>query len=177
MVDLKNIIQALLLSNNKKMLSLSEIKSILPEFSESQILKAIGEVNNDQNNIYTIFEVSGMYYVKIKSIFNNYLSRMHHQNQIAEHSKIFLETIAVIAMYQPLSRDELEHKINKKISEDIFFQLQDLHWIKITVAKFDSKEYFSTTKEFLQYFNIASVIDLEKKLNAILLDNDLEVVW
>lgn len=177
MIDLKNIIQALLLSNDKEMLSLNEIKSILPEFSESQILKAIEDVNNDQNQIYNILEVSGMYYVKIKTIFNSYLARMHYQNHNTEYSKNLLETIATIAMYQPVSRNEIEDKIGRKIIDEIFFQLQDLHWIKSTVANFDSQEYYTTTKQFLQYFNITSMIELEDKLNKILLDDNMEVVW
>lgn len=177
MINLKNIIQALLLSNNKEMLSLTNLKEILPEFSEAQIVQAIKEINSDDSQIYTISEISKMYYIKIKSTFNNYLARLHCQDQIKEYSKIFIETIIIIAMYQPVSRQEIEDKLGKRISDNIIFELQDLQWIKSTITEFNTDEYFSTTKEFLRYFNIGSVIELEKKLNTILLDHNLEVVW
>jgi segregation and condensation protein B len=117
-----------------------------------------------------------MYSLTVKSIFNSYLSRMHCQDKTL-YSQTLLETIAAIAMHQPITKKQVEDKIGKEMSEQVLFQLQDLQWIKSTMVKSDHQEYFSTTKEFLRYFNITSVIELEKKLNAILLNSNLQVVW
>ena len=177
MLELKSILQALLLSNKNQMLSLAVIKSLLYEFSETQILKAVEEINNDPNQVYNVVSISGMYYLKVKSMFNSYLSRMHCENANAQYSKIFLETIAALAMYQPITKNQLEEKIGRKILDEIFYQLQDLQWVKVTSTKFDRQEYFSTTKVFLQHFNITSIIELENKLNSILLDSNIQIIW
>jgi segregation and condensation protein B len=177
MLELKNIIQALLLANDKKMMPLLVLQNMLHDFSQSQILNAINEINNDSSLVFTVAEIAGGYYIKVKSSFNSYLTRMCYQDKIQQHSKTLLETIAAIAMYQPITKTGLSEKLATSVNDEIIFQLQDLQWIKFVVPKFDKQEYFCTTKEFLQYFNISSILELENKLNNILLDEHLQVVW
>ncbi len=71
-------------------------------------------------------------------------------------SRAALETLAVIAYHQPVTRPEIEHWRGVSVSSGILQQLQDLQWIG-TAGTRDSPgrpALWTTTPEFLQHFGL-----------------------
>ncbi len=71
-------------------------------------------------------------------------------------SRPALETLAVIAYHQPVTRPEIEHWRGVSLSPGILQQLQDLQWIE-TAGTRDSPgrpALWTTTPEFLRHFGL-----------------------
>lgn len=90
-----------------------------------------------------------------------WLSRLWQQKP-AKYSRALLETLALIAYRQPITRAEIEDIRGVVVSSDIIKKLMDREWIKIVGAKDvpGKPALFATTKNFLDYFNLKAISDL-----------------
>ena len=78
------------------------------------------------------------------------------------YSRALLETIAIIAYRQPITRGEIEEIRGVAVSSHIIKTLTERRWIKV-VGHRDvpgRPALFATTKQFLDYFNLKSLEDL-----------------
>ena len=78
------------------------------------------------------------------------------------YSRALLETLAIIAYRQPLTRGEIENIRGVSVSANIIRTLQEREWIRI-VGHRDvpgRPELLATTKQFLDYFNLKKLADL-----------------
>ena len=78
------------------------------------------------------------------------------------YSRALLETLALIAYRQPITRGEIEHVRGVAVSSNIMRILQERDWIK-TVGHRDvpgRPAVYATTKEFLDYFGLKSLAEL-----------------
>ncbi|CAG1023188.1 partial Segregation and condensation protein B, partial [Patescibacteria group bacterium] len=79
-----------------------------------------------------------------------------------KYSRALLETLAIIAYRQPVTRGDIEDIRGVSVSSNIIQTLLEREWIKIVGQKAvpGRPNLYSTTKEFLNYFNLASLSDL-----------------
>jgi segregation and condensation protein B len=78
------------------------------------------------------------------------------------HSRAFLETLALIAYRQPITRGEIEAIRGVSVNPNIIRTLLDKEWIRV-VGQRDlpgKPELFATTLQFLDHFNLKSLEDL-----------------
>lgn len=78
------------------------------------------------------------------------------------YSRALLETLAIIAYRQPITRAEIEDIRGVAVSSGIIKTLHEREWIKV-VGHRDvpgRPAIFATTREFLSYFNLSSLSDL-----------------
>lgn len=78
------------------------------------------------------------------------------------YSRAFLETLAIIAYRQPITRGEIEHIRGVAVSSNIMRQLLEREWVKV-VGHRDvpgRPAVFATTREFLDYFGLKSLEDM-----------------
>jgi segregation and condensation protein B len=78
------------------------------------------------------------------------------------YSRALLETMALIAYRQPITRGDIEEVRGVSVSTNIIRTLQEREWIRV-VGHRDvpgKPALFGTTRAFLDYFNLASLDDL-----------------
>ena len=79
-----------------------------------------------------------------------------------KYSRALLETLALIAYRQPITRGEIEEVRGVSVSSQIIRTLLDRSWIKV-VGHRDvpgRPALFSTTKDFLDDLNLSKLSDL-----------------
>ncbi|MEE9575079.1 MAG: SMC-Scp complex subunit ScpB, partial [Gammaproteobacteria bacterium] len=78
------------------------------------------------------------------------------------YSRALLETLAIIAYRQPITRAEIEEIRGVSVSSNIIRTLQERNWIRV-VGQRDipgKPELLATSKEFLDYFNLKKLSEL-----------------
>jgi segregation and condensation protein B len=78
------------------------------------------------------------------------------------YSRALLETLALIAYRQPITRGEIEEVRGVSVRSNIIRTLQEREWIRV-VGHRDvpgKPALFGTTRAFLDYFNLSSLDDL-----------------
>jgi segregation and condensation protein B len=111
-----------------------------------------------------IYEVAGGYQMITAPVFATFLRKLYKGPQSAEKlSKPALETLAIIAYKQPLSKLEIESL--RKVSVDgVMATLLDKNLIRITGRKKTPgrPKVYGTSREFLEYFGLKSLEELPK---------------
>ena len=154
--SLKNIIECLLLISDYP-LSSSQIAKIIydKKLSKKDITSAINDLNTEyQNKAIHICEVASGYRFQAKDGLETYISKLTEKGS-SKFSKAFMETTAIIAYKQPVTRGDIENIRGIAVNTNIIRTLIELEWIKVVGHK-DSPgkpELFATTSKFLDYFN------------------------
>ena len=79
-----------------------------------------------------------------------------------KYSRALLETLALIAYRQPITRAEIEHVRGVSVNPEIVKTLMERNWVRV-VGHRDvpgHPELLGTTAEFLDYFSLKSIEDL-----------------
>ena len=161
--SLKSIIECLLLVSDEP-LSISQIAKILDDknLNKKQISLAIDELNQDYaNKAIHICQVASGFRFQAKDGLDTYISKLKDKG-MNKFSKAFLETTAIIAYKQPVTRGDIEEIRGIAVSTNIIRTLLELEWIKIIGHKESpgKPELFGTTPKFLDYFNKNKLSDL-----------------
>ena len=84
----------------------------------------------------------------------------HERPQI--YSRALLETLALIAYRQPLTRGEIEEVRGVAVSTNIIRTLLEREWVRVVVHREvpGKPALYATTKTFLDYFNLSSLAEL-----------------
>lgn len=165
MIDnLENIVEALLFSSSRP---LSE-KEILQTFEEkdyislSDIKSALNDIKEKyKDNAFELVKVASGYRLRIKQDYTPWVSKLW-ESKPQKYSRALLETLALIAYKQPITRGEIEEVRGVSVSSQIIRTLLDRSWIKI-VGHRDvpgKPALFSTTKEFLDDLNLSKLSEL-----------------
>lgn len=130
--------------------------------SELDVLLAVGE-----GPLQLICVAEG-YRLQIHPRHNALLARLHVEAP-RPLSKATLETLAVIAYQQPVTRPEIEHWRGVTVSTQIMQQLQDQGWIVVAGHRETPGRpaLWVTTSQFLEHFSLASLADLPTVMGAI----------
>ena len=160
---LKNTIECLLLVSDEP-LSISQLVKILDDKNptKKQIEQAIQELNNDyENKAIHISQVASGFRFQAKDGLETYISKLKDKGT-NKFSKAFLETTAIIAYKQPVTRGDIEDIRGIAVNTNIIRTLLELEWIKIVGHKESpgKPELFGTTPKFLDYFNKNKLSDL-----------------
>ena len=84
------------------------------------------------------------------------------QERPSRYSRALLETLALVAYRQPITRSEIEGIRGVTVSSTIMRTLQDRNWIRVVGHREvpGHPELLGTTREFLDYFGLKSLDDL-----------------
>lgn len=160
----KNIIEAALFSADKP-LSLDQIVSLFhldeqPERAEiKDILKNLQEEYSDRG--IELKQVSSGYRFQAQQQYSEWVSRLWEE-KAPRYTRALLETLALIAYRQPITRAEIEDVRGVGVSTNIMKTLQERDWVKI-VGHRDvpgRPALYATTREFLDYFNMKTMDEL-----------------
>lgn len=130
--------------------------------SDNEIGKALEELGEDYaERGLEIKEVSSGFRIQAREEVNTWISRLWEERP-QRYSRALLETLALIAYRQPITRGDIEEVRGVSVSTNIVRTLQEREWIRV-VGHRDipgKPALFGTTRAFLDYFNLASLDDL-----------------
>lgn len=162
--QLEHIIEAALFAAQKP-LSVKELTSLFDESdcpSPGEIQDAIKRIEKvyETRGIH-VFKLNGSYSFRVNIDLGPWVSKLWDEKP-ARYSRAFLETLAIIAYRQPVTRGEIESIRGVAVSSHITKTLEERGWIRVVGHKDvpGKPALLATTKEFLNYFNLASLEDL-----------------
>lgn len=162
--DLKNIIEATLLAAGRPV-PLAQLIELFDERespTEEQVTTALQTLAEEYSGRgLELVEVASGWRIQVRSRYIDTVSRLW-QERPARYSRALLETLALIAYRQPITRSEIEEIRGVSISSTIMRTLQERNWIR-TVGHREvpgRPELLGTTREFLDYFGLKSLQDL-----------------
>lgn len=162
--QLEHIIEAALFAAQKPLTvkDLSELfeESDRPAPGEIQAgLKAIEEAYASRG--VHLFKLNGSYSFRVDTELGPWVTKLWDEKP-ARYSRAFLETLAIIAYRQPVTRGEIESIRGVAVSSNITKTLEERGWIRVVGHKDvpGKPALLATTKEFLNYFNLSSLEDL-----------------
>ncbi len=142
-------------------------------------LKLLAEDYADRG--FQLKEVASGFRLQVKQDYSDWIGRLWEEKP-ARYTRALLETIALIAYRQPITRGEIEEVRGVSVSSNIVKTLMEREWIKVLGHKDvpGKPALYGTTKEFLDYFNLKSLEDLPslaeiKDLDQIHQELDLDI--
>lgn len=126
-----------------------------------QGIEALAKRYEESNTGIQVMEVAGGYQLRTKPVYSVFVNRFLERKKRISLSGPALETLAIIAYKQPITRAEIE-VIRGVVVDGVLKSLLDKRLIKVTGVKEvpGRPNMYGTTKHFLEYFGIASLKDL-----------------
>jgi segregation and condensation protein B len=162
--EIRNIIEAALLAAGKS-LSLGDLSLLFDEPQRPQpaaIRAAIDALELDYAaRPIEVQETGAGFRVQIRRQYAGAVSRLWPERP-QRYSRALLETLALIAYRQPITRAEIEAVRGVAVNPNIVKTLLERQWIRV-VGHRDlpgHPELLGTTRDFLEYFSLKSLDDL-----------------
>ncbi|MCZ6797471.1 MAG: SMC-Scp complex subunit ScpB [Gammaproteobacteria bacterium] len=106
-------------------------------------------------------QVASGFRLQVKPAYEAWVSRLWDQRP-PRYSRALMETLALIAYRQPITRGEIEDIRGVSVSTNIIKTLQEREWVKPLGHKDvpGKPALYGTTRDFLDYFNMKSLNEL-----------------
>ncbi len=161
-VEAKRALEAALLAASEPM-GLNELKRLFEgQLSPDVIRNLLEELRTewDDRSVELAVVASG-YRFRVKPVYQKYLERLSSDKPL-KYSRAVMETLAIIAYRQPVTRGDIEDIRGVAVSPHILKTLEDRGWIdeignRDTVGR---PALFATTKHFLDDLNLRSLEEL-----------------
>ena len=163
-VETKQIVEAILFAANRSM-TLKQIKQVFPELEQpdnDEIQRAIDAIIEDYRlRPVELKLVASGYRFQIKEAMSPWVARLFAEKP-PRYSRALLETMAIIAYRQPVTRGDIEDIRGVSVSSTIMRTLLDREWVRVVGHKEvpGRPALYSTTKQLLDYFNLSSLSEL-----------------
>lgn len=114
-----------------------------------------------ENRGIELQEVASGWRIQVRSKYVDLVSRLW-QERPSRYSRALLETLALIAYRQPITRGEIEEIRGVTVSSTIMRTLQERNWIRVVGHREvpGHPELLGTTREFLDYFGLKGLDQL-----------------
>lgn len=173
---LQSILEAALMIAGRP-LTVAALQQLFPEDERPQaadIKTALAQVaeRHTQGGI-TLVEVSSGYRFQARTELSPWLSRLFEE-RAPRYSRAFLETLALIAYKQPITRGEIEEIRGVTVSTHIMKTLQEREWVRVVGYRDvpGKPAIYGTTKTFLDHFNLKTLAELPTLAEFKNFDND-----
>jgi segregation and condensation protein B len=181
---LKNVVEAALLAAGRPM-SIEQVLNLFTEHERperGEIRAAIDAlVAEYAERGIQLVEVASGWRIQVRQEMSAWLSRLW-QDRPARYSRALLETLALIAYRQPITRGEIEDIRGVSVSSNIMRTLMERGWVRIVGYRDvpGRPGMYATTREFLDYFGLKRLEDLPplaeiRDLDSIRVELDLEL--
>ncbi len=156
----KQVIEALLFASSKP-LTAAEIRKVAKALSTGQIENIIQELKAEfvaAGRSFEILEIAGGYEIATKKEFAPWIFRIEMQKKARQATQSALETLAILAYKQPITRAEIEDLRGVDVSA-VIATLTSRGLIKIVGKKEVPGRPFlyGTTERFLEHFGLKSL--------------------
>lgn len=183
--QVKNIVEAALMAVDKP-LTLVQLHRLFTGEEEkverADVNKALVDLQDEYaGRGVSIVEVASGYRVQIDQEVSPWISRLFEERP-PRYTRALLETLALIAYRQPITRSEIEEVRGVSVSTNIIKTLLEREWVQVVGHKEvpGRPAMYATTKEFLDYFNLRRIDELPPlseltDLDSITIDTQLEM--
>jgi len=163
--NLKAVIEALLFASDKP-LPLERMRNALDNMDAAQIRGILEELKNDYEKSergVRIAEIAGGFQIITAPSFAPFLKKLYKDRHADKLSKPALETLAIIAYKQPVTKLEVESLRSVNV-DGVFYSLMDKGLIRVAGRKKapGRPKVYGTTAQFLEYFGLKSLEELPK---------------
>jgi segregation and condensation protein B len=162
--ELKNIVEAAVLAAGEP-LSMDRLLGLFDEESRparEMVLEAIDGLRAEcSERGVDLVEVGGGYRYQTKKTLLPWVGRLWEEKP-PRYSRAFLETLALIAYRQPITRADIEDIRGVAVGTNIMKSLTERGWVRV-VGHRDvpgKPALYATTRQFLDYFNLKSLDEL-----------------
>jgi segregation and condensation protein B len=163
-MNIKRIVEAILFAANRPM-TIKQIIDVFPEIERPDTIEvqdAVDAIIQDyQERPVELKKVASGFRFQVRPELSRWVSRLFEEKP-PRYSRALLETLAIIAYRQPVTRGDIEEIRGVAVSTSIVHTLLEREWIKIVAHKETPGHpaLYGTSKQFLDYFNITSLNDL-----------------
>ena len=158
---LRKIVEGAIMAAGKP-IDIAKLEALFEEAEcppRDQIRAAIEEIQAGcQDCGFELVQVASGYRFQVRQQLSEWVNRLWEEKP-KRYSRAMLETLALIAYRQPLTRGDIEAVRGVAVSSDIIKSLQERDWVRV-VGHRDvpgRPALYATTKQFLDYFNIKSL--------------------
>ncbi|WP_285766279.1 SMC-Scp complex subunit ScpB [Peribacillus sp. SI8-4] len=159
----KGILEALLFAAGDEGLSVKQIASVLDitEYQATDIVEGLKEEYTADVRGIQVIEIAGVYQMTTKKEHSDYLKKLVETSSSQGLSQAALETLAIIAYKQPITRAEIDEIRGVKTERPIHTLVTKVLIKEVGRAEGSGRAYlYGTTKEFLDYFGLNSIDEL-----------------
>lgn len=161
---LKNIVEAALLAAQQPLTvamlgALFADEEAVTHAELAQALEALG--NECEGRGVELVEVASGFRYQVREDVHPWVARLWSERQ-TRYSRALLETLALIAYRQPITRGEIEQIRGVSVASSIMRTLEEREWIRVVGYRDvpGKPALFGTTRNFLDYFNLKSLDQL-----------------
>jgi len=163
--NLKSAVEALIFASERPV-TLEQLKKALGNPESGQLRKIIDELKEEyeaENRGFRIAEIAGGFQMITAPSFAPFLKKLYKDRSVDKLSKPALESLAIIAYKQPLTKSEIESLRNVNV-DGVMKSLLEKNLIRISGRKkIPGRPFvFGTTRQFLEHFGLKSLDDLPK---------------
>ncbi len=158
------IVEAALLASHQP-LTVAQLQALFPldePAPEGSIQAALEQLQADcETRGVALVELASGWRFQVKTDVHAWVSRLWTERQV-KYTRATLETLALIAYRQPITRGEIEQVRGVAVSSNIIKALEEREWIRV-VGHRDvpgKPELLATTKGFLDYFGLKRLDEL-----------------
>ena len=162
---LKPILEALFAASDKP-LSVNHLFDLfagdIDQPSKDEIRRAIQDlVEKYADGGIELKQVASGFRFQVRAEYVSWVARLWQQKP-PRYSRALMETLALIAYRQPITRGEIEDIRGVSVSSNIIRTLEERDWVKSLGHKEvpGRPTLYGTTREFLDYFNLKSLNEL-----------------
>jgi segregation and condensation protein B len=161
---MSNVVEAVLLAAGRPV-TIEQIQDLFEEHERppaEDVLAALeGLAQRYEGTGIELREVASGWRVQVRPQYSDIVSRLW-QERPSRYSRALLETLALVAYRQPITRGEIEDIRGVSIASTIMRTLHERNWIRVVGHREvpGRPELLSTTREFLDYFGLKSLDDL-----------------
>ncbi|HWX67997.1 MAG TPA: SMC-Scp complex subunit ScpB [Rhodanobacter sp.] len=162
--QLKPIIEAALLASTQPMTvhQLGDLFNEADDVGHEQIARSLEALADDcAGRGVELKEVASGFRYQVRQDVHPWISRMWTERP-SRYSRALLETLALIAYRQPITRPEIEQIRGVVVSSNIIKTMEEREWIRVVGYRDvpGKPALFGTTRAFLDYFNLKSLDQL-----------------
>ena len=159
----KLVVEALIFASSKP-LTPAEIRKVTKVLAVGQIEKIVAELKEDYKTTgrcFELLEIAGGYELSTKKEFAPWILKIELQRKARQATQSALETLAILAYKQPLTRAEIE-ALRGVDTSGVLNTLMEKNFIKIVGKKEVPGRPFlyGTTEKFLEHFGLKELRDL-----------------
>lgn len=162
--QLKSIVEAALLAYGQP-LSIEQLRAVFDEVDRpdaAAVRKALAALADDcEGRPMELVEVASGWRLQVRKQFSARLSKLWQERPM-RYSRALLETLALIAYRQPITRAEIEDVRGVTVNPHIIRTLTERGWIRVVGHREvpGHPELLGTTRDFLDYFGLKSLDEL-----------------
>jgi segregation and condensation protein B len=164
-MNLNGIVEAIILAASKPV-TVDYLVNLLgadfPDVGSETVRAVITDIGQAyQERALELSEVAGGYRFQVRQAYAEWVGKMTEERP-QRYGRALLETLAIIAYRQPITRADIEDIRGVAVSTQIVKTLQEREWIRVVGYKEvpGRPALLATTRQFLDYFNLHSLDQL-----------------